>query len=202
MKNNSIRHEQVCPIKNNFIRQDRRIESVLWEPAEFNEKSQIAVLVMHSEGDYLTNSSGRELAKRGYRVLCANVSDKDDPLDAKLPDVKVAVQYLRQLSGLNKVIVLGHSGGGTLMSAYQSVAENGVKVFQGPEKIIKCSDVGELLPIDGIMLLDSNYGNGAMTLLSLDPAVTREDSGKILDPELDLFNPANGFRPGRLDLQQ
>jgi hypothetical protein len=45
------------------------------------------------------------------------------------------------------------------------------------------------------MLLDSNYGNGVMTLLSLDPAVTCEDSGKNLDPELDLFNPANGYDP-------
>jgi hypothetical protein len=45
------------------------------------------------------------------------------------------------------------------------------------------------------MLLDSNYGNGVMTLLSLDPAVASEDSGKELDPELDLFDPANGYNP-------
>jgi hypothetical protein len=81
------------------------------------------------------------------------------------------------------------------MSAYQNAAENGVQVFQGPEKLIKCSDLGELLPADGVMLLDSNYGNGVMTLLSLDPAVTTEDSGKNLDPELDLFDPANGYDP-------
>jgi hypothetical protein len=34
-----------------------------------------------------------------------------------------------------------------------------------------------------------------MTLLSLDPAVTKEDSGEGLDPELDLFKPANGYDP-------
>jgi hypothetical protein len=70
-----------------------------------------------------------------------------------------------------------------------------VQAFQGPEKLIKCSDLGELPPADGVMLLDSNYGNGAMTLLSLDPAVTIEDSGKKLDPELDLFDPAHGYDP-------
>jgi hypothetical protein len=79
------------------------------------------------------------------------------------------------------------------MSAYQNAAENGVQAFQGPEKLIKCSDLGKLPPADGVMLLDSNYGNGAMTLLSLDPAVTSEDNGKILNPELDLFDPANGY---------
>jgi hypothetical protein len=195
MKNNIIMNDQYYPIKNSFIRLDRKIQSVLYEPVEPNEKSQISVIVMHSEGDFLTHSAGSGLAKRGYRVLCANVSNRDNPLDEKLPDVKVAVEYLRQYLGLRKVILLGHSGGATLISAYQNVAENGVRAFQGPEKLIRCSDVGELLPADGVMLLDSNYGNGAMTLLSLDPAVTSEDNGKILDPELDLFNPDNGYNP-------
>ncbi len=81
------------------------------------------------------------------------------------------------------------------MSAYQNATENGVQAFQGPEKLIRCSDLGKLCPADGVMLLDSNYGNGAMTLLSLDPAVMNEDDGKTLDPELDLFNPANGYNP-------
>jgi hypothetical protein len=34
-----------------------------------------------------------------------------------------------------------------------------------------------------------------MTLLSLDPAVTSEDCGKNLNPDLDLFNLANGYDP-------
>jgi hypothetical protein len=150
---------------------------------------------MHSDGDHLAPPAASELAKRGYRALGAAVSDRDDPLDEKLVDVKAASDYLRQIPGVQKVITLGHSGGATLMSAYQNAAENGVQAFQGPEKLIKCSDLGELPPADGVMLLDSNYGNGAMTLLSLDPAVMSEDSGKNLDSALDLFNPANGYDP-------
>jgi hypothetical protein len=195
MKSKSIMNEQYSPIKNSFIQLDRRVQSVLYEPVEPDEKSQIAVLVMHSDGDFLSHSAGSGLAKRGYRVLCANTSNRDNPLDEKLLDVNVAVEYLRQYPGVRKVITLGHSGGATLMSAYQNAAENGGQAFQGPEKLIKCSDLGELPPADGVMLLDSNYGNGAMTLFSLDPAVTSEDNGKILDPELDLFNPANGYNP-------
>jgi hypothetical protein len=70
-----------------------------------------------------------------------------------------------------------------------------VQTFQGPEKLIKCSDIGELPPADGMMLLDSNYGNGVMTLFSLDPSIMSEDNGKILNPSLDLFDPANGYNP-------
>ena len=191
---------QYCSIKSTYARIEkpgtwRGVQGLLFEPTEPGEKSQIAVIVMHSDGDHLAPPAAAELAKRGYRALGAAVSDRDNPVDEKLLDVKVASDYLRRIPGVRKVITLGHSGGATLMSAYQNAAENGVQVFQGPEKLIKCSDLGELPPADGVMLLDSNYGNGAMTLFSLDPAVTIEDSGKKLNPELDLFNPANGYDP-------
>jgi hypothetical protein len=192
--------EQYYPIKSTYAKLEKKgtwqgVQSLLFEPVEPGEKSQVAVIVMHSDGDHLAPQAASELAKRGYRALGAAISDRDNPLDEKLLDVKACSDYLRQIPGVRKVITLGHSGGATLVSAYQNAAENGVQAFQGPEKLIKCSDLGELPPADGVMLLDSNYGNGAMTLLSLDPAVTSEDSGKNLDPKLDLFNPANGYDP-------
>jgi hypothetical protein len=200
MKGKIVMNEKHYPIKSSFTRIEKKgtfsgVQSILYEPVEPDEKNQIAVILMHSDGDALAPIGAIELAKRGYRALAAAVSDRDDPLDEKLIDVKATVDYLRQVSGVQKVIILGHSGGATLMSAYQNVAENGVKTFQGSEKLIKCSDLGELPPADGVMLLDSNYGNGAMTLFSLDPAVTDESSGKKLDPKLDLFNPVNGYDP-------
>ena len=165
-------------------------------------KSAIAVFAMHSGVDYLQFSACTELSKRGYRVLCANNGtrkgggiDSDLNIDSILLDAKLAVTWLRHYPGVRTVVLLGHSGGGTLMAAYQSIAENGLGVCQGPEKIIKCSDnLAGLPPADGLMLLDSNYGLGAMMLFSLDPAVTDETTGRKLDPELDLFNPRNGFK--------
>jgi hypothetical protein len=192
--------EPYLPIKSSYVMIQKPgtwhgVQGMLFEPVEPGEKSQIAVIVMHSDGGHIAPPAAAELAKRGYRALGAAVSDRDNPLDEKLLDVKVCSDYLRQIPGVRKVITLGHSGGATLMSAYQNAAENGVQAFQGPEKLIKCSDLGELPPADGVMLLDSNYGNGVMTLVSLDPAILSEDSGVKLDPELDLFNPANGYDP-------
>jgi hypothetical protein len=200
MDNKNIPSNQYYPIKSTYTLIQKPglwhgVQGLLFEPVELSEKSEIAVIVMHSDGDHLAPGAASELAKRGYRALGAAVSDRDNPLDEKLLDVKACSDYLRIIPGVKKVILLGHSGGATLMSAYQNAAENGVQVFQGPEKLIKCSDLGVLPPADGVMLLDSNYGNGVMTLLSLDPAVTDENSGKQLDPELDLFNPANGYNP-------
>ncbi|MCD8122441.1 MAG: alpha/beta hydrolase [Clostridiales bacterium] len=186
------------PIRTDYIDIGKRTPGALYRPVEFNPKQRIAVLVMHSDEDYLGFSAGRELAGRGYTVLCANVMNKEGIIFSqvdKMKSVKHAVHYLRELPYVEKIILLGHSGGGTLMSAYQAIAENGPQVFQGEEKIIPYPSDEELPPADGLMLLDSNWGNAVQQLLSLDPAVENESSGMGLNEELNLFNPENGFDP-------
>jgi len=170
------------------------VHGALYEPVASNEKSHIGVLVMHSDADYTYFSACTELSKRGYTVFCA--ANSGAGLDRTVLDAKTALAYLRARPGVRKVILFGHSGGATLMTAYQDIAENGVKVCQGPEKIIKCSDyLAGLSPADGVILADANWGNAEMALFSLDPAVVSEDSGTNMDPSLDLFNPKNGFNP-------
>lgn len=183
-------------IRTSFVNVAKRSPGVLYEPVQKNEKQRIAVLVMHSDEDYLLWPTGPELAKRGYTVLNANVMNKEGIIFSqidKMQSVKAAVEYLRSLPQVEKIILMGHSGGGTLMSAYQAVAENGPQVFQGPEKIYPYPSNEELPPADGIMLLDSNWGNAVMQLLSLDPAVEDENSGMLINEDLNLFNPVNGF---------
>jgi hypothetical protein len=190
-------------IKTTFIRLGQGVPGVLYEPVTPGEKSQIGVFVMHASGDYLQHSSCTELSKRGYRVLCANNATSkmgnapmDRSTDRILLDAKLGVAYLRKYPGIRKVVLFGHSGGGVLMSSYQNIAENGLKACQGPEKIIKCSDsLAGLPPADGLMLVDSNWGHGAMMLFSIDPAVVSEGDAQVLNPDLDLYNVKNGFDP-------
>lgn len=190
-------------VKTTNVRLGMRTTGLLYEPVMPGEKSQIAILAMHPDRDYREFSAGAELAKRGYRVFCANIeftyaqpSGNDSSLDGRLLDVKSAVEYLRKYPGIRKVVLLGHSGGGAMLSGYQNIAENGVKACQGPEKIYKCSDrLAGLPPADGVMLVDSNWGIAAMTLFALDPAVVKEGEGKTLNPALDMYSPANGFDP-------
>lgn len=185
-------------ITSRFMRVAPRIPGVLYEPVNCDTISSVAILVMHSDEDYLDSPTGPELAKRGFRVLCANVMSKEGIFfnqPVKMNAVKSAVLYLRQLEGVEKIVLMGHSGGATLMTAYQAIAENGVSIFQGVEKIYPHPDCGILPPADGVMLLDANWGNAAMQLFSLDPAVTDETGGMKLDPALNLFLPENGFDP-------
>jgi hypothetical protein len=196
-------------VKTSYVRLGNGVPGVLYEPITPGEKSHIGVFVMHASGDYLTFSACTELSKRGYRVLCANNSTSksmtfdDGILDRVLLEAKMGVAYLRQYPGVDKVVLFGHSGGATIMTAYQDIAENGVEACQGPEKVVKCPNSLAGLPAaDGIMLIDANWGQAEMTLFSIDPSITDENSGKKQNPDLDMFNPKNGFNPTGSDYSQ
>jgi hypothetical protein len=192
----------VAGIKTTFIYLGSGVPGVLYEPTEPGPKAQIGLFVMHSGADYLNHSACTELSKRGYRVLCANTSgDKSGNfdtgrLDGSILEASQGVRFLRGYAGVKKVVLWGHSGGGTLMTAYQSIAENGVKVCQDAQKIHKCPDNLARLPAaDGVILGDTNIGLGTLTLLSVDPAVIDNSSGLKLNPALDMYNPQNGYKP-------
>lgn len=182
-------------IKNKYIGFPRHMEAVIYEPVEPDERARIAIMVMHSDSNYYQFIPCPELAKRGFYVMAANVSNQKQPLEKKIEELAVYVKYLRSLEGIEKVILLGHSGGATLMSCYQAVAENGTGIFRDDQKIIRMPDMAPLPKADAVMFLDSNWGNGVMTLLSIDPQITDENTTQNLNTEFDLFDPANGFTP-------
>jgi hypothetical protein len=87
------------------------------------------------------------------------------------------------------------SGGGATMTLYESVAENGTSICQGPKKLVQCGkELAGLPPADGLILVDAHPGNPVNALRSLNPAVTDERQPDRLDPSLDPFNTKNGYR--------
>lgn len=191
-------YSQGLPIRDTYVRIGdgmQYMHCLLYEPVAPVEESSVGVIIIHSDDDYSMFPIGAELAKRGFRTLCGQVTRSGNTLDSKILDVGNAVRFMKNYGGIRKVVLMGHSGGATLMSAYQSIAENGAGIYQTEQNIIRCTVEEKLIPADAVMLLDSNWGNGSMTLFSIDPAVTEEGNGTKLDPELDIFNPKNGFDP-------
>lgn len=172
----------------------------LYRPSNPGTKAGIAVFVMHAEQDYLNFVACTELQQRGYTVLCANNNASksgkmtDLAFEDMLLDAGKGISYLRNQTDINQVVILGHSGGGAMLTAYQNIAEKGVKACQGPEKIYPCSNslVG-FPPADGFISINSNYGLSTMTLLSVNPAITDENSDSKINASLNLYNPANGY---------
>lgn len=188
-------------IKTTFVPLGSGQAAILYEPVNPGPKAQIAVFAMHSAIDYLTHSSCTELSTRGYRVLCANNANSksrwfnEGMLNDVLLTAKTAITFLRGYPGVKKIVLWGHSGGATVMTAYQDVAENGVKACQEEIKIYKCPDsLAGLPPADGVILGDPNWGIANDVLTGTDPALLSYDNGMNLNPDLDMFNPKNGFK--------
>jgi hypothetical protein len=176
-----------------------RVSAALYKP-DSGPAPHVAFLVSHRTGNNLNNLACKELAKRGFLALCWNTRFVNNEAAVRWEDiafdVKTTVDYVRSLPGITKVVLLGHSGGSPLMSYYEAVAEAGPNWCKGPDKIMQCTGNMDFKPADGIVFPDAHPGNGVQSLRGLNPSVVAQADGtaKII-PELDPFNPANGFNP-------
>lgn len=140
------------------------------------------------------------LAARGFLVLCSTTRMETAPRDGAWErvalDMKAAMEYVRSQSGITRVVLVGHSGGGANSSFYQAVAENGVDFCKKPNKLTRCGDELAGLPsADAIIFPDAHPGLGVMSLRQINPSVSFTANGIAVDSSLDPFNPANGFNP-------
>jgi pimeloyl-ACP methyl ester carboxylesterase len=177
-----------------YIRLPNRSEALLYEPAK--AKSGVALLFTHPARNNFNEPLGREMATRGYRVLMVNYRGDDefreaDP-EAYLPGLSGAIAWLKTVPGTTRVVMVGHSGGGHLVSLYGGVAEQGPAICSGPEKIYPCKTKGlaGLARIDGLVLLDATLG-AFHQMSAIDPAIA--EGGR--KAALDMFDPANGYNP-------
>ena len=176
------------------------VKGAFYQPDAPQPAPHVGILVMHRTSNFMNALACTELSRRGFAVLCMNPrSDNNEALVRfeTIPlDVKAGVEFLRRQPGITKVILWGWSGGGATMTFYESVAENGPSVCQGPRKLVQCgNELAGLSPADGLILVDAHPGNPVNALRSLNPAVTNESRPDQLDPGLDPFNPTNGYRP-------
>jgi pimeloyl-ACP methyl ester carboxylesterase len=182
-----------------YVKLGNNDEGLLYEPSTLGPKARVAVLYSHQDGNNFNKPMGRELASRGYRALAVNHHPSNrrsagESWDTArfLPGISRGVEYLRTLDGVQRVIVLGHSGGGELIAFYANVALNGPSACQGPEKVYpwKAEGLVGLVKPDGVILLDSTPGS-FNRMQSFDPAVNGDSPTRT--PSLDMISPANGF---------
>ncbi len=175
------------------------VKGALYKP-DSEPAPHVGILVTHRTSNVMGSLTCIELAKRGFMVLCMNPrSDNNEALvrwETIALDVRSGVNLLRKQPGINKVLLLGGSGGGPTMSFYQAVAEKGPAYCQGSNKLVQCgNELANLPRADGIIFRDAHPGNPVNGIRSLNPAITNEARPDQKDPTLDPFNPENGYNP-------
>ena len=157
-------------------------------------RPRTAVIATHYNVDFSEHYMGPLMAARGYGFLGWNTrfrgAEAYFTLDQALVDIGVGVRWLREEAGVEQVVLLGNSGGGSLMAAYQSQAvEPNLKPLLGVPVAEAALD---LPPCDFYISTNAHPGRPEVLTDWFDPSVTDETDPTSVDPSLDMYDPDNG----------
>lgn len=157
-------------------------------------RPRVACIATHYNVDFSEHYLGEPLAERGIGFLGWNTRYRgNEPfflLEHALVDIGAGVRWLREEAGAEVVVIVGNSGGGSLMGAYQSQA---TEPNIAPTHDLRLPDaVLELPPADLYVSLNAHPGRPEVMTAWMDPSVVDEADQLSVDPELDMFDPAHG----------
>jgi alpha-beta hydrolase superfamily lysophospholipase len=155
-----------------------------------------AFLIMHPRGGNVTHFALRPLAERGFGALGvgSRSMNRTGIHEELVLDVAAAMKFLKS-RGVEHLVLVGHSGGGSLMAFYQAQAET------SPPGRVKATPAGDppdlnkhdMPRADGLITLNAAEGEGLHFSHHLDPSLTDEHDPYSYDSSLDMYNPENGF---------
>ncbi|WP_300007526.1 alpha/beta hydrolase [Pseudonocardia sp.] len=156
------------------------------------------VCLMHPRQDLTHHPLVPVLLGAGAAVWTQHTRSVNNDLslvhERALLDVAAGMVFVRE-RGFASVVTLGHSGGGPLYAFYLEQAA------LGPADRIATTPGGrptglaeaELPVADGAVFLAPHPGQGRLLLGCIDPSVADESDPLSVVPDLDPFDPGNGF---------
>ncbi|MGY1717238.1 hypothetical protein ACI78R_22465 [Geodermatophilus sp. SYSU D01106] len=162
--------------------------------------ARTVVCLAHPRQDVSHHVLVPELLARGFAVWTQGSRSVNNDLalvhEQTVLDIGAGQVFLRR-AGFHDVVVLGHSGGGTLFALYAQQAG------LAPAGRISATSTGRPVPLadadlpvpDGVVFMAPHPGQGALLARLVDPSVTDERDPLSVDPALDPYDPDNGFAP-------
>jgi len=192
------RPAETIQIEQTSVRADDGVTTegtLYWIPSM---KPRTVVVTMHPNDDRQRHYMLRPAAERGFAAygMKSRWWGQHGIHEELLLDIAAAVRYLKTVRGFEKVVFTGQSGGGSLFAFYQSQAQTAPpnRLTSTPSGDPPDLNAHEMIPADGIVILNANEGEGLHLTHHLDPSIIDEHDPFSVDPSLDMYNPANGFK--------
>jgi pimeloyl-ACP methyl ester carboxylesterase len=160
-----------------------RCQGIFWTPPRGPgaPPPRTAFIATHYNVDFSEHYLAEPLARRGYGFLGWNTRFRGAEgyfrLEMALEDIGLGARWLRE-RGVEQLVLLGNSGGGSLMAAYQASAQT--------------ADGDARPPGDLYISVAAHPGRPQVLTGWLDPSVTDETDPIATDPARDMYNPDNG----------
>ena len=165
----------------------------LYWPAD-GPAPKVAVIATHYNVDFAEHYLAPFFAERGFGFLGWNTRYRGAEdlflLEHALIDIGVGVRWLREVAGVQTVVLLGNSGGGSLMAAYQAEAVGGRLAATADGRVADA--LRDLEAADLYISLNAHKGRPEVLTNWMDASVVDEFDPTKTDPALDPFSPANG----------
>ena len=148
-----------------------------------------ALIATHYNIDFSEHYLAELLAARGLGFLGWNTRYRGAEayflLDGAMTDIDAGVRWLRA-QGVECVVLLGNSGGGSLMAAYQAQATAPTLTPEYGRSAVSGA-VQSLAGADLYISLAAHPGRAEVLTNWMDPSVTDETDPLSVDPELDPY---------------
>jgi len=166
-------------------------QGIYWTPK--GQRPKTAFIATHYNVDFSEHYIATHLASRGYGFLGWNTryrgAEDQFLLEHALIDIGVGVRWLKEKAGVENVVILGNSGGGSLMGAYQ--AEAIAPTLAGSLEGAGQEALLTLPKADLYISLNAHQGRPEVLTDWMDASVTDEWDPVATDESLNPFNPDN-----------
>src|SRR5271170_4181839 len=154
----------------------------------------VAYIITHPTANFLGHYALPAIAERGAAAIGMTTryigNDSNLIVENCLLDLGAAIATLRA-RGYERVVLIGNSGGGSIVPYYQAQAE-APTVTVPPGGIGPDLTEANLPAADSVILFMAHPSRARISMEWLDPAIIDETVPFGRDPELDAFNPDNG----------
>ncbi|MBX3215071.1 MAG: hypothetical protein KF850_23755 [Labilithrix sp.] len=177
----------------------RQLRAVYWT-LRGRPAPSVGVVVIHPRIDFTHHYTIPRLLDAGFAVLGACTRHGNDDTRAEheemLLDVAACVRHLKEERRIERVVLLGNCGGGSLVAYYQAEARlpPSERTRRSPGGTQTRFERATMPPADAMVYVAAHRGQGKVLLAAIDPSVVDEADPLSCDPSLDMYDEKNGFR--------